>query len=386
MIKGNLWRLWPLVMGTFALGLDAYVLAGLLPTMAKSLHTTQASVGLGVALFTAAYAVSAPILAPVFASSTSARFALLSGIVIFIGGNAITMLSHSLNWLLFSRVCAGCGAGIFSPLTSACAAAMVEESHKGRALALVLAGLSVGTALGVPAGLMVENAFGWRTTIGLITLVGIISMTGMLMNKLMFSATKAAPLKERLSALTSRVTAMTLTVTLLTGISSLGLYTYIAQISTDKGMGQEIPLLIWFWGIGGLIGAMFIGQIIDRLMSPWLTTLILIILLTSSFVAFGYGSLYICLAGTLFWGLAGWSSIAPQQHSLIKHAPEHATSLIGWNSSANYAGGSIGVFIGSTILSTPLLSDSLPLFAILVALLALIIHLMKKFINGTVVA
>nr|NMN91117.1 hypothetical protein [Brenneria salicis ATCC 15712 = DSM 30166]RBP57045.1 hypothetical protein DES54_1801 [Brenneria salicis ATCC 15712 = DSM 30166] len=54
MTNGNLWRLWPLVIGTFALGLDAYVLAGLLPSMAKDLQTTQGSIGLGVALFTAA--------------------------------------------------------------------------------------------------------------------------------------------------------------------------------------------------------------------------------------------------------------------------------------------------------------------------------------------
>lgn len=179
----------------------------------------------------------------------------------------------------------------------------------------------MGTALGVPAGLMVENRFGWRATIGLIALLGIISLAGMLINRLTFSAPKAIPLKERLSALTSRLPLMTLMVTLLTGIASLGLYTFIAEISADKGMGREIPMLIWFWGIGGLIGAMFVGQVIDKLISPWLTTLILIALLMSSFIAFGYGSFYLCLAGTFFWGLAGWSSIAPQQHSLINYAP-----------------------------------------------------------------
>lgn len=377
MTNQKLWTLWPLVMGTFALGLDAYVLAGLLPSMAENLHTTQASVGLGVALFTAAYAVSAPFLAPIFASRTSSRFALLSGIVIFIAGNLITLFSYSLQVLLISRLLAGCGAGIFSPLTSACAAGMVEESRKGRALALVLAGLSVGTALGVPAGLLVENKYGWRATIGLIVLLGIIAMAGMLANRLTFSAPKTIPWKSRFAALTSRLTMMTLMVTLLTGVASLGLYTFIAQIVADKGIAQKVPVLIWFWGIGGLIGAMFVGQVIDRLISPWLTTFILIVLLVISFIAFGYGSLYICLAGTFFWGLAGWSSIAPQQHSLVNYAPDHATSLIGWNSSANYAGGSIGVFIGSAILNSHIVPSSLPLFAIFVASIALIIHMMK---------
>ncbi len=48
-------QLWPLTLGAFVLGLDAFVLAGLLPGMAHTLGTTQALVGLGVAMFTAAY-------------------------------------------------------------------------------------------------------------------------------------------------------------------------------------------------------------------------------------------------------------------------------------------------------------------------------------------
>jgi predicted MFS family arabinose efflux permease len=35
-------HLWPLTLGAFALGLDAYVLAGLLPAMAHDLSTSQA--------------------------------------------------------------------------------------------------------------------------------------------------------------------------------------------------------------------------------------------------------------------------------------------------------------------------------------------------------
>lgn len=56
-------RLWPFVLGSVALGLDAYVIAGLLPAIAASLGSRVATVGLGVATFTGAYALSGPILA-----------------------------------------------------------------------------------------------------------------------------------------------------------------------------------------------------------------------------------------------------------------------------------------------------------------------------------
>lgn len=40
-------RLWPFVVGSVALGLDAYVVAGLLPDIASSLDAREATVGLG---------------------------------------------------------------------------------------------------------------------------------------------------------------------------------------------------------------------------------------------------------------------------------------------------------------------------------------------------
>lgn len=379
-MNSQLWPLWPFVVGTFSLGLDAYVLAGLLPSMAKDLHTTQANVGVGVALFTAAYAISAPLLGPFVASRSSSRFALLLGISVFILGNLITMVSTSLSGLLFSRLLAGCGDGIYSPLTSACAAEMVEETHKGRALSLILAGLSVGTALGVPIGLLIENVLGWRATIGLIALLGLLAVIGMIINKITFSPPKIITWQERLSALTSRFILMTLTVTLLTGIASLGLYTFIAEVSAGKNMNHAVSLLIWFWGIGGMFGALFVGKVIDTFITPWFTTLIILFILGAGFIAFGFGSLYFCLAGVFFWGLSGWSSIAPQQHSLLKSAPKNAASLIGWNSSANYAGGSIGIVIGSALLNSNFSPLYLPLFAIAVTGLAIFLHLSKRLI------
>ena len=56
-------KLWPFALGSVALGLDAYVIAGLLPAIAGSLKASESSVGLGVAAFTGSYAIAGPILA-----------------------------------------------------------------------------------------------------------------------------------------------------------------------------------------------------------------------------------------------------------------------------------------------------------------------------------
>ena len=45
-------KVWPLVVAAIALGIDAYVLAGVLPQIATSLATTVAMIGLGAVSYT----------------------------------------------------------------------------------------------------------------------------------------------------------------------------------------------------------------------------------------------------------------------------------------------------------------------------------------------
>jgi predicted MFS family arabinose efflux permease len=214
-------RLWPLALGAFALGLDAYVLAGLLPAMARDLATTQALAGLGVALFTAAYAVSAPALAFV-AERFSTRWALLAGLALFTLGNVVTALAPSLKVLLAARLLAGVGAGLYSPLAASSAADRVDDAQRGRALAMVLAGLSVGTALGVPVGLLIEVRFGWRWTIALIVLLGVAAAVGVAGRERRFPTVPPLVWRDRLAALHAPFTLATLGVTLWTGIACWG--------------------------------------------------------------------------------------------------------------------------------------------------------------------
>ncbi|MEI5103251.1 hypothetical protein RB200_37845 [Streptomyces sp. PmtG] len=62
-------KIWLLMLGAFTLGLDAYVMAGLLPVVAGDLDTTVSLAGQMVTVFTLAYAVSAPLVAGLFAGA-----------------------------------------------------------------------------------------------------------------------------------------------------------------------------------------------------------------------------------------------------------------------------------------------------------------------------
>jgi predicted MFS family arabinose efflux permease len=368
--------LWPLILGGFALGLDAYVLAGLLPGMAQDLQTTQAMAGLGVALFTVAYAVSAPALAAV-STFYSTRTALLAGIGLFTVGNLATAFAPTLKILFVSRVIAGIGAGLYSPLATASAAGMVNSSQRGRALSLILAGLSVGTALGVPFGLLLEAKFGWRWSIGLIVLLGVLAASGVARAG-SFPALTPVKWKERLSVLTEPFILSTLAVTLCTGIASLGLYTYIAEVLSSRAMGNFTGSFIWLWGLGGMAGALFIGKALDQQLTSARATLLLLILLGMGFALIGYAPVALAGIGCFIWGMCGWASLAPQQHVLVSYAPKQATASVAWNSSANYLGSGIGVALGSVALNSGVTANWLPVGAMIAVLLALMLHSLKR--------
>lgn len=369
-------RLWPLTLGAFALGLDAYVLAGLLPGMAHDLDTTQALAGLGVTAFTAAYAVSAPALAFV-AERLSPRVALLAGLGAFTLGNGLTVLAPSLGVFLAARCVAGIGAGLYAPLAAATAGASVGPERRGRALSLILAGMSIGTALGVPLGLLVEDRFGWRWTIGLIVLLGLGAGCGVAVRTRGMDATPTIGWHERLAVLRTPFCLATLGVTIWTAMASLGLYTYLAEIAAARGLGAATPSLIGLWGLGGMAGALLIGRIIDRLLPPARVTPLLLVLLGLGFVLVGRGGLGGAGMGCLLWGLAGWASVAPQQHALVSHAPAQATAAIAWNASATYLGSALGAALGSLALSAGLPPQRLPDAALAAVAVALAIHLAK---------
>jgi len=371
-----IFALWPLILGAFALGLDAYVLAGLLPAMADDLQTTQAMVGLGVGLFTAAYAISAPILSSVSAR-LSTRATLLAGLGLFTLGNLVTMLAPSLSVLLTARLIAGIGAGLYSPLATSSAAAMVNNHQRGRALSAILAGLSIGTALGVPLGLWIENSFGWRWTIGLIVLFGLIAISGVVKQTRLLPASPVIHWRTRFEVLGSPFIRSTLGVTLCTGIASLGLYTYLAEVLSARQMGEFINVFIWSWGVGGMAGALAIGRIIDRYLAPRKATFMLLALLFISLNLVGYAPAVMTGIGCFLWGMAGWSSLAPQQHALVMYSPDHATVSIAWNSSANYLGSAIGVASGAIILHSRLAAFWLPAGAAVIIAIAILLHFFK---------
>jgi predicted MFS family arabinose efflux permease len=366
-------RLIFLIVGMFTLGFDAYVVAGLIPEISAMFGSAPSLVGQGVAVFTLCYGLSAPIFSALLAH-WKVRETLSLALLVFAAGNAVTTLASSLPLFLIGRGVAGIGAGLFSPMAMAAAASIAGQAKRGRALGLMLGGMSTGTVIGVPLGLLLADKVGWQGTMGLLTALGVLSLLGIALWLPSVDAPAPPSLLERVRMLANGRVLAIVGVTLLTSVASLGLYTYVAPIAHAAGAVDSVTTYLWAWGIGGLIGSFSIGTLIDRTRKPApLMTAVLGLLLTAVvLLPFVWHVPVLGYLPFLLWGAAGWSSQAPQQHVLISQRPDHASTVVALNSSANYLGSAVGSALGGVMVLAGFGWTSLPFAAAAVVALALV--------------
>src|SRR5262249_45731169 len=155
-------------LGMFALGTDAFIVAGVLPVIARETGVTEGLAGQLITVFSLTYGLGAPVLAAATAHWPPQR--VLEGALGLLGlANFASALSPSFPLLMLTRVLAGCFAATYTPLAFATGIELAPPAKRGQALALVVSGLNVATVLGAPSGTWIGEHFRWRLSFILVT-------------------------------------------------------------------------------------------------------------------------------------------------------------------------------------------------------------------------
>ncbi|MEU7295665.1 MFS transporter [Streptomyces exfoliatus] len=365
-----------LALGSFAMGTDAYAMAGLLPAIGADLHVSVSLAGQSVTAFTLCYALAAPLFSAVLAR-WGTRTVLVTALVVFVLANAGTALTGSYAGLLGTRALAGAAAGLFTPAAATAAVALVPPERRGRALGLVLGGMSAGTVLGVPLGLLVATAHGWRAALWLITALGLAALLGVAGALPPVRGAAAPSLRARFGALARPRVAVVVAVTFTQTVASLGLYTYLEPVLRRVAdIGNVVPYL-WVWGIGGVCGSLLAGTLVDRTGKPALLAVVLLGTLGGALALLPWAGAVrgLVLLPLVVWGAVGWAFVVPQQHRLLGRDAEGGAAAVGLNSSATYLGGAVGSALGGLALAHGLDPGLLPLLAAGVACAGVLLHL-----------
>ena len=342
-------RLLVLALGMFALGTDSYVVAGVLPEISRAFGVSVGAAGQMTTVYSVTFALLAPVIAAI-AASVPRKNMLLAGAAIFVISNLATAVAPTFGVALLTRAFAGLGAAMFSPTATGSAAMLVPAERRGFALSVVVAGLTLSTALGSPVGAVIGGLGDWRWTMAFVAGLGTVAGLGILVSLTEVPLPPAVSLDKRLAPLADVRVGLTLATTFLglTGIFTV--YTYFA-VAFDRAIGGNpvtLGMLLVLWGAAGTFANLASGRLIDRIGSRKVILAMLTVLaIDSALMPWTSAQLWTAVPAILIWGAAGWGLLVPQQHRLVSLAPSIAPVLLGLNTAASFFGISAAGIVGA---------------------------------------
>lgn len=344
-----------LAFGTFATATDAFLIAGLLPGIAKEFDTDAGTAGYLMLGFALTYAVAAPLMA-----TLSGRMDRRAVMQISLGGFVLACiaaaLAPSFAALLAIRIATAFVTCLYMPAATALGASLVPPAQRGRALALVMVGLTVGPAIGVPLGTFVGGAFDWRVAFLADAGLGAVAFLAVTFGVARGYKSPVIPLRQRLAPLGQGAVLNALLVTAAWVGGGYTLYTYLTAYLAPLGVaGAGLVAVLALFGVGAFAGNLMGGWASDRLGAPRV-------------LAVGIGGLALSLAGLAVapslpyalpfvlvllavWSVLGFLVLPARQSQLVALAPQSAPLLLALNASAMYVGIAAGAALGGVTLA-----------------------------------
>ena len=361
---------------TFVGILSELMPSGVLPQMMKELELSEVQGGNLVGYYALASAIFAiPLI------SVTMKYNRKMLLLVLLGGFAISNIIVA--WVsdyvvvISMRVIGGICAGIMWPMIAAYGMRLVSPEQYGKAVAVIMAGTTLGISLGMPLMTWIGDNYGWRTefvVIGIvILLIGVLSL-------IMLPSLQGEKLTQETSPfamLKNKAVLMVLLFTLLGVSAHYGVYVYIASLVDFMQMAGGIEMALVMFGLGSMLSVVIAIKYTDNHLQL-LTILMFLLLIISMgiFLIFG-GAFGISHFGFFLWGVSFGPLVALFQTAVgrqVEKAKDIATSIQScmFNLSIMIATSICGVLLSRY------LPMSLPVFSMALAVPGLVLALIAK--------
>ena len=346
-------RLLWLALGAFAGSVESALVVAVMPAVALETGVSISEAGLVVFVYSIAYGFGTPLLSTLFGGVdrrrivAGAEFAFGCGCILF--GVLPGFIA-----ILMARTALAFGAGLFTSTAQSTAVALAQPGKRGKAVSTVGLGGTIAVAFGAPLAALVAQLYGWRIAyvgLGLIAVTASAIMWWRLPHDLHGDP---RTLRERIAVLGERGVPMTLVTSGLVTLAAFILMIYLAPIATT-GLGLKptvMPMLLFAFGIGALVGNYSAGWTVDRLgtrltMIVFVTALVLLlaclplVAMTSPDIREGVFLGYMVIFGGLTWGF-----FPAQLLRLALLAPRSVPLAASLNLTAGNIGGALAALVG----------------------------------------
>lgn len=337
-----------LAIGGFGIGLTEFVIMGLLPDVALSLHVTIPEAGRLIAGYAFGVVVGAPILV-LIGRNLPPKKLLICFMILFTVFNGLSALAPDYISLLILRFLSGLPHGAFFGVGAVLAARIAGPGKSASAFAIMLGGLTICNIIGVPLATYIGHEISWRASFGLVAIVGLMTVATMALWIPFYPAESKGRARDELVIFKNSSLWYGI------GIASIGFggffawFSYITPllINVTKFSPETVPYLLSLTGLGMTFGNWSGGKLSDRFSPiPSVTMLLLsmtIMLMINSFLSPYSWAMYPLMFLT---GANAMAMGAPIQMLLIDSSKESPLLGSSIGQAAFNLGNSLGAFLG----------------------------------------
>lgn len=363
-----------IAVGTFVMVTTEFLPVGLLTDIARGLNVSDGTAGLMMTMPGVLAAIAAPALT-VAAGRLDRRTVMIALSTLLLLSNLLATFAPNFGTMLAARLLLGLCVGGFWAFAPGVGTQLVPPMAQARAMSIILAGISVGTVLGVPAGALLGSVAGWRSAFAVSAALTVVVLAMQLWLLPALPAARAIRPRDLLLPLTQRLSRVGLGAVLLLVAGHFAAYTYLKPLlQAVFGLSPVlVTALLLTYGAAGFVGNFIGGHLVAR--SPRLGLLATAVLLAASLAMstlVGDG-LLAGAAVVLAWGVAfGMVPVAATGWMLnaLPQAPEAGQAMLVTAFQVAIASGALlgGLVVdGSGIASAMLLGSVLVVGAALVA-------------------
>jgi len=339
----------------FAQGTSEFMLSGLLPDIARELHVSVADAGALTTAFAAGMVVGAPLMAGL-ARRWSRRGALLGFLVVFLCVHVVGAVTGSFAVLLVTRVVGALANAGFLAVALVAAAGMVPPDAKGRATSMLLGGVTLACVVGVPAGALLGQLWGWRAAFWAVAVLSVPAVLAVGRSVPGGAAPQGPALGGELRVLREPGLLALLLLGALVNGATFCSFTYLASLVTEvAGLGDGwVPVALALFGVGAFAGVRVGGLLADRRPGMALGGGGIALCLGWAALALGAGSPAVLLGLVLVQGALAFGVGSTLISQVLYAAPGAPTLAGGFATAAFNVGAACGPWIGGVAIDAGL--------------------------------
>ena len=304
---------------TFIAILSEMVPSGVLTHISEGLNISLSSAGQMVGV----YALASAIVAIPLVTATM-RFNRKPLLLWLLGGFAVSNiavgLSDSYYLTLALRLIGGAAAGILWAMITAYGMKIVADHQHGMAIAIIMAGNTLGVSLGMPFMTWIGNTWGWRVEFfalgSLIVLIMVLCMAFLPS----VPGEKVTQANNPIALLKNRHVLAILLLTLLGVMAHYAVYTYITELVSHIDFRGGIEMALLLFGIGSFVSVMLAMRYTDTALRQFTGLMFLLGAIALAAIYLFPKVTAIIYIAFFVWGISFGPLVTMLQAAVAKHS------------------------------------------------------------------